>query len=68
MNKTTVIKHTENCNSCNMNKYIIRNFEIIKKYKKEYDTKIHDALSTKKLNPNLNKHLYENSSSFLNVY
>ena len=39
------------------------------KYKQDYDTKIHDALSNKKLNPSLNKQLYENSSSFLlNLY
>ena len=64
-----VIKHIENCNSCNINKYISRNFEIIKKCKKDYDNKIHDALSNKKLNPSLNKQLYENGSSFLlNVY
>ena len=71
LTKTTFIKHIKNYNSCscNLKKYITKNFKVIKKWKKDCNTKIHDALSNKKRNSSLNKQLYENGSSFLlNVY
>ena len=43
----------------------INSLNIIRKYNIEYETKIHEALQIKKINPQLNKQLYANGYSFL---
>ena len=44
---------------------LIHSFIVIKKCSSDYVCKIHEALLIKKHQPKLNKHLYENGSSFL---
>ena len=57
------------CNVCSSVKLNLNSFKIIKKYKSEFHTKIHEALFIKKRNPGLNRQLYANGSSFLlNVF
>ena len=47
----------------------IDNFEIIKKCKSYFDTKVNEALFTRKENPSLNKNLFNSGSLYsLKVY
>ena len=67
-NKTAISEHLKLCESCKKD-INIKSFKIIKKCSNEYETKIHEALQIKKINPKLNKQLYANGSSFLlNVF
>ena len=67
-NKTAISEHLKLCESCKKDSNV-KSFKIIKKCSNEYETKIHEALQIKKINPKLNKQLYANGSSFLlNVF
>ena len=47
----------------------IDNFEIIKKCKSDFDTKVNEALFIRKENPSLNKNLFNSGSLYtLKVY
>lgn len=66
--KSAIKDHLLLCNICK-NNCSNSNFKILKKCKSEYDTKIHEALFIKKLNPQLNTQVFASGSSFLlNVY
>ena len=55
--------------SCKLNNTDFNGFKVLRICNSEYATKIQEALLIKKHNPQLNRQLYANGSSFLlNVY
>ena len=61
--------HAYSCPDCIKNDLSVHNFTVLKKCNTEYEAKIQEAITIKKLNPKLNRQLYASGSSFLlNVY
>ena len=59
----------EICQNCKVNNTNLNGFKVLRTCNSEYATKIQEALLIKKHNPQLNRQLYANGSSFLlNVY
>ena len=68
-NKSSIRSHIKNCKSCSGNKSKLNSFKVIRNCNTPYETRIQEAMMIKKQNPNLNKQLYANGSSFLlNIY
>ena len=62
----SVIKnHILLCRKCSNNRFNENNFIIIRKYKSEFSSKIHEALLIKKLSPKLNRQMFANTTSYL---
>ena len=62
----SVIKdHILLCRKCSNNRFNENNFIIIRKYKSEFSSKIHEALLVKKLSPKLNRQMFANGASYL---
>ena len=67
--KSTIREHFERCQNCKVNKTNLNGFKVLRTCNSEYATTIQEALLIKKHNPQLNRQLYANGSSFLlNVY
>ena len=67
--KSAIREHFEICQNCKLNNTNLNSFEVLRTCNSEYATKILEALLIKKHNPQLNRQLYANGSSFLlNVY
>ena len=67
--KSAIHDHFEICRNCKLNNTDFNGFKVLRICNSEYATKIQEALLIKKHNPQLNRQLYANGSSFLlNVY
>ena len=67
--RSAVGKHIDNCHVCKEKPVSVNDFKIMRTCSTEYNTKIQEALLTKKCNPKLNSQLNANGSSFLlNVF
>ena len=67
--KSAIREHFEICQNCKLNNTNLNGFKVLRTCNSEYATKIQEALLIKKHNPQLNRQLYANGSSFLlNVY
>ena len=67
--KSAIRDHFETCQYCKLNNTDLKGFKVLRICNSEYATKIQEALLIKKHNPQLNRQLYANGSSFLlNVY
>ena len=67
--KSAIRNHVEICQNCNLNNTDFNGFQFLHICNSEYATKIKEALLITKHNPQLNRQLYANGSSFLlNVY
>ena len=60
---TAITDHLKVCDNCKK-KSNLNSFNVCRKYKTEYETKIHEALHIKKINPLLNKQLHTNVLCF----
>ena len=66
INTKSVIKdRLYDCDKCPFVRHSMKSFKILKMCVTEYNTKIQEALLTKRLNPQLNKKLYAKGASFL---
>ena len=66
---SAIKNHIMYCYVCSSVKLNLNSFKMIKKFKSEFHTKIHEALFIKKHSPGLNRQPYANGSSFLlNVF
>ena len=67
---TAVGKHIKGCIKCQQAKLSIHNFEIMKKCRSEFDTKIFEALYIKKFNPIINRQMFANrgASFTINIF
>ena len=64
--ESAIHDHIASCHSCKQTKISLSNFSILKKCRTQFDTKIHEALLIKKLNPSLNRQLHLNrGASFM---
>lgn len=63
--KSAIHQHIQSCIYCNSIQSPLAQFNIVKKCNTDFSTKIQEALLIKKLNPTLNRQLYENGCSFL---
>ena len=67
--KSAIRDHVEICQNCKLNNTDLNGFKVLRICNLEYATKIQEVLLTEKPNPQLNRQLYANGSSFLlNVY
>ena len=67
--KSAIRDHIEICQNCKLNNTDCNGFKVLRICNSEYATKLQEALLIKKHNPQPNRHLYANGSSFLlNVY
>ena len=67
--KPAIRDHFKICQNCKLNNTDFNGFKVLRICNSEYATMIQEALLTKKHNPQLNRELYANGSSFLlNVY
>ena len=63
--KSAIREHFEICQNCKLNNTNLNGFKVLGTCNSEYATKIQEALLIKKHNPQLNRQLYANGSSFL---
>ena len=67
--KSEIKSHIYNCAACHSCFLGVDNFEILKRCRNNYDTKICEALRIKQFKPKLNKQLLTKGSSyFLKVF
>ena len=68
-NCTAVADHIKICDFCKNGNISIDNFDILKKCRNDFESKINEAFYIQNLKPKLNSHLYNSGKSFLlNVY
>ena len=63
--KSTTKDHIRACATCREEKHTTNSLQILKRCHTEYETKIQEALLTKKLNSKKNEQLYAKGASFL---
>jgi hypothetical protein len=61
---TAISDHISVCSSCNTNGVTIKNFEILKTCRTEYDTKVYEATFIKRNDPVLNRQLVKPRKGF----
>ena len=67
--KSAIHDHVEICQNCKLNNTDLNGFKVLRIRNLEYATRIQEVLLTEKPNPQLNRQLHANGSSFLlNVY
>ena len=62
--KSSIKDHIQSCSICSKTKIGLDSFKIIRKFRSDYDTKIHEALLIKKHSPSPNRQLYASGASF----
>ena len=65
LHKSSIKDHIMDCKICSNSKHSFENFNVLRRCKSDYMTKIHEALLIKKHAPCLNRQLFANGSSFL---
>ena len=67
---TAVGKHIKGCVACQQAELSIKDFQIVKKCRTEFDTKIFEALYIKKFNPTINRQMFANrgASFTINIF
>ena len=63
--QSEIKNHIYKCSACHENKLDVGNFEILKRCKTPYETKIAEALLIRKFHPKLNKQLMTKGTSYL---
>ena len=63
--KSAIREHFEICQNCKLNNTNLNGFKVLRTCNSDYATKIQEALLIKKHNPQINRQLYANGSSFL---
>ena len=67
--KSAIREHFGICQNCKLNNTDLNDFKVLRICNSEYATTIQEALLIKKHNPQLNRQLYADGSSFfINVY
>ena len=61
---TAISDHISICSSCNINGVTIKNFEVLKACRTEYDTKVYEATFIKRNDPVLNRQLVKPRKGF----
>ena len=61
---TAVSDHVSTCSGCSTNGVSINNFEILKRCRSEYDTKVYEAMLIKRKDPALNRQLVKPRQGF----
>ena len=64
--QVSAVKDILSCEKCSNNQFNENSFVVIRKCKSKFQSKIHEALITKKLSPKLNRRMYPNGLSYLN--